>query len=387
MSTLLIVGLIPFYLLIILAIIYYSLISSFSFFLNYQWDILFYEILILSLFLFHPKTVFFSRRSFFAPLFVSLLPMTLLMVRLFYHSALVKVMSRSFYWLSFRAIEVHLFSQPLPHWFSYSFLKTIIQLNLTTLLSYGVFIIEFIVPFALLIPKTRRIAALSLILFQFSLILTGNFGFFNFLVMVPLILCFLVSTSFNQIQFSTSPIRIAYLTLLLIFTINSVAVIFKDKYEKLPLSNQLFASFRLFNHYGLFARMTDQQMKFNVYLRRTDSEDTYPIFFKYYDDNGYPDLTFLGPYMPRIRWQLWFKFLSINHPYPNWMQIFMTQALSGTLNLPSFVRYYPTANQPYDAIDICYTPIMFDLDAKSGASPWTSFGDGTCHSFTEFNLR
>ena len=210
------------------------------------------------------------------------------MVRLFYHSALVKVMSR-FYWLSFERLKFICFSTSTPLAFLF-FLKTIIQLNLT-LLSYGVFISEFIVPFALLIPKTRRIAALSLILFQSSLILTGNFGFFNFLVMVPLILCF--QFRLHLITVFHIPIRIAYLTLLLIFTINSVAVILKINTKNCRCQSNI-VSFRLFNHYGLFARMTDQQMKF-MYLRRTDSKDTFPILFKYYDDNGYPDLTFIGP--------------------------------------------------------------------------------------------
>ena len=147
LSGLLLLGIAPFFIIINLAALYASLLYIFPTFLSYQWDIFYIELLLCSLFLFPPKHLFYHLKFSNHTYFISCFPIIMLCARLFYQSGIVKLSSRTFSWLSYTAMDFHLFSQPMPHMISKYFHQFMIENNLSIFLLVLLFVIELIVPF------------------------------------------------------------------------------------------------------------------------------------------------------------------------------------------------------------------------------------------------
>ena len=90
---------VPFWMLLFNGLLYLSLFVLFPTFMSFQWDILLVEALFFSLILFSPRLIRLRPSiEHLRPLLV-LLPLILLMVRLFYHSGVVKLLSNDPLWL------------------------------------------------------------------------------------------------------------------------------------------------------------------------------------------------------------------------------------------------------------------------------------------------
>ena len=117
--------------------------------------------------------------------------------------------------------------------------------------------------------------------------------------------------------------------------------------------------------------MTNFQTRFNIYLEKDINGPKERVELHFFDSSGAPDLSILGPYMPRIRWQLWFKFLSDNF-YAPWYKQFLLELLSGKAQLPSIIKKYPGSTTPYNTVILCYEKISFNLNAQYDGTPWKS---------------
>ena len=157
LSGLLLLGIAPFFIIINLAVLYASLLYIFPTFLSYQWDIFYIELLLCSLFLFPPKHLFYHLKFSNHTYFISCLPIIMLCARLFYQSGIVKLSSRTFSWLSYTAMDFHLFSQPMPHMISKYFHQFMIENNLSIFLLVLLFVIELIVPFFFIVAQASTI--------------------------------------------------------------------------------------------------------------------------------------------------------------------------------------------------------------------------------------
>ena len=127
------------------------------------------------------------------------------------------------------------------------------------------------------------------------IILTGNYGFFNFLVIVILFLPFFMSKSECSFSIKETSIgkRLVLLPIALILVLNSFYVIYSPQLKPF-IFKQTFTQLRLFNGYGLFARMTTNQTRFNVFLSK-DAILWDSVQLHYFDDKGYPNLMFQQP--------------------------------------------------------------------------------------------
>lgn len=370
----------PFWILLLNACIYLMLIIYFPTFLSFQWDILLIETLFLSLLLVSPRLLIIKPRAILTISYLQVLPLILLMVRLFYHSGLVKLLSNDPLWLGQSVMDIHLFSQPLPHFLSYYFHRFIIQHNLSPFITQLMFVIELIVPFGLLIPTYRRISAGILIFFQSLIIFTGNYGFFNFLVIVILFLSFFMGPNHGSIIFKYKPrmFRFVLLPILSILIINSFFVI-RSPRSTPPLFKTVFTQLRLFKGYGLFARMTTNQTRFNIYLSK-DTKTWEPLKLHYYDDDGFPTMSFVQPYHPRIRWQLWFKFIYDGH-YPTWYLNFIQLVAKNPHSLPSLLAKNTHLSDNYSYVQLCYQDIVFSLNESAENNYWRPLLNRRCHFY------
>ncbi|MEK9727505.1 MAG: lipase maturation factor family protein [Candidatus Margulisiibacteriota bacterium] len=371
----------PFWALLFIAFLYSALIFRFPTFLSFQWDILLIEVCFFSLFFISPKYFRYTKDIKYS--FISFLPLMLLIIRLFVHSGLVKLLSNDIYWLGLSALDIHLYSQPMPHFLSFFIHYWLIKLNLGSFFVYLVFLFELVLPFGLLIPTYRKITAGLLIFFQLCILLTGNFGFFNFLVIVPLILFYRLSFDYDddiqKYNFRFSFKTIAVGIVLCVILINSSFKLFLFK-SPVPIMSSTFNSMMLFKSYGLFARMTTKKTKFNVFVSN-DLNQWFPIELNYFDPQGYPTLELVQPYMPRIRWQLWFKFLMPNDALPSWYLSLIKYIASNDFALNSIVKSKPS-NNSYQYVKLCYQSIVFNLNKETRFRyPWMDQSFSTCDIF------
>ena len=161
-------------------------------FLSFQWDALLLETLFLSL----PFLPLISIHRFSNPVQYSKwarILILLLLAKLMFESGLVKFTyfanDGSNEWISYTALNFHYWTQPLPHplspivhnlppWIDW------VSLNLMYLIEIGL-------PFCFFLPLVfRRIALIGQVLLQVTILLSGNYGFFNLLTLtlcIPLI--------------------------------------------------------------------------------------------------------------------------------------------------------------------------------------------------------
>ena len=145
--------------------------------------------------------------------------------------------------------------------------------------------------------------------------LTGNYGFFNLLVILLLVPFLYLKEMDAQPVMINKYVRYGWCFILGVLCFFSVNIIFLSRGDQFLFHKNLFVrhatqfmkQLGLLNRYGLFAQMTTNQTRYNVFLSH-DNDYWEPIQLKYYDQFGFPELTFVQPYQPRIRWQLWFSF-------------------------------------------------------------------------------
>ena len=345
-------------------------ICTFSNIYVFSVDILLVEALFFSLILFSPRLIRLRPSiEHLRPLLV-LLPLILLMVRLFYHSGVVKLLSNDPLWLGQFVMDIHFyFLNPCLIFYLFICISLSFLNNLSPFITQLMFVIELVVPFGLLFSLYRRLSASILICFQCLIILTGNYGFFNFLVIVILFLPFFMSKSECSFSIKETSIgkRLVLLPIALILVLNSFYVIYSPQLKPF-IFKQTFTQLRLFNGYGLFARMTTNQTRFNVFLSK-DAILWDSVQLHYFDDKGYPNLMFQQPYHPRFRWQLWFKFIyELNYPY--WYRNFIKLLATAPNQLPTIVRNADTLSNNYSFVKLCYQDIMFSLNGSKIDGYW-----------------
>src|SRR5262249_55318110 len=106
-----------------------------------------------------------------------------LVFRLMLQSGVVKLTSGDPTWLSWKALDYHYQTQPLPTWTSWSIHQMPAWFHG---LSVGfMFYAELVAPFFVYGPRVlRRRGFVSLVLLQVLIMATGNYGFFNLLAIM-----------------------------------------------------------------------------------------------------------------------------------------------------------------------------------------------------------
>ena len=178
---LLIAGILPGPCLALLWLFYLSLTVAGQDFLSFQWDILLLESGLLALLL-TPWGWRLGRASDEPGRFAVWL-FRWLVFRLMFLSGVVKLTSGDPVWWSWRALEYHYQTQPLPTWTSWYMHQMPAWFHR---LSVGfMFYAELVAPFFVFGPRVlRRVGFVSLVLLQVLILATGNYGFFNLLAIV-----------------------------------------------------------------------------------------------------------------------------------------------------------------------------------------------------------
>ena len=362
-------GILPRLCLALLLLGYLSFFTLTQPFMSFQWDVLLLEMGALVLLL-APGARLLSKLT--SPVSITYLWLIrLLGFKLVFFSGLYKLLSSDLSWRHLSALSAHFETQPLPHllsWYLHQLPDPVLK-GVTVL----VLAIEILVPLGLFLGRrTRHLSAIALILFQFMIILSGHYGFFNLLsaliylswfddqalqkVLDKLKLShfsFLNTTSSLPLKPYSIPkqLSIPIIAFLLIFsTVDIEWTRLRASLLKPPSSKSIspltlyLQQYGLVNSYALFTNMTLYRDEL-VIEGSLDGQAWHPFLFKYKPGALDKTLGFLMPYHPRLDWQLWFVALN-NKQVDYWFVSFLICLLQHQADVTGLLDQTPFETIP-----------------------------------------
>lgn len=304
--------------------IYLSLATVCRDFLWFQWDGLLLETGFISMFLVS-RGWWSSPRTDPGPARGALRLSRWLLFRLLFASAAVKLGSGDPAWRDLTALSYHYETQPLPPWTAWY--AHHLPLWVHRMATGATLLVEGAVAFLIFAPRKIRIAGAALIAaHQLLIAVTGNYGFFNGLVLT---LCILllddgVWPSVLRRRLSPAPdtvprarpwpVWIRRPVLAGLFLLSLVPLLDSvggpaARLGPLPLAYEVVSPFRTVNHYGLFAIMTQERPEILI-QGSVDGADWRTYEFRYKPGEPTKTPPFVAPHQPRLDWQMWFAALS-----------------------------------------------------------------------------
>jgi hypothetical protein len=296
---------------------------------GYGWEIQLLETGFLSIFL----CPLLDGRSFpkRAPPVVMLWLFRWLVFRIMVGAALIKLRGDSC-WRDLTALYYHFETQPIPgplsRWFDFlphSILKAGVLFN---------FLAELIAPWFAFYPRVaRHIAGMVMVSFQFTLILSGNLSFLNWLTIVPALACFDDSfwsrllpgpltcraTAAAVSAQPSLPMRRTTWTVAAVVVLLSIQPV-ANLISPNQIMNTSYDPLELVNTYGAFGTVGRERL--NVVFEGTDAvvPDDF-VVWKAYPYRALPVALDrrppqIAPYQPRLDWQMWFAAMSTPDQYP-----------------------------------------------------------------------
>jgi hypothetical protein len=257
------------------------------------------------------------------------------------------------------------YAQHLPHWFHAA----------TAALTLA---LELVLIFAIFLPRRWRIVMFFIITpWQIGIILTSNYAFLNYLVLVLGILLlddkfltrFLPQPSRTATNFGSSPntssvvsvaeergwrrnVRLwvqAFFLTWIFYATSALLIFMLSPDAPLPaFPVRALEPFRIANEFGLFAVMTRGRYEIEFQGSRDGQTWTaYPFRYKPQDIHAPPQI--YAPYQPRFDWNLWFASLGNWRGYP-----FVVQAeqrlLSGEPDVLALFAGNPFPDRPPEQV-------------------------------------
>jgi len=263
-----------------------------------------------------------------------------LMFRIYFESGIAKILGHDPEWRDFTAMDQYYQNGPLPTWIAWYAHQLPHAFHAAT--AVLTLALELVLIFAIFLPRRSRVSLFFLItVWQIGIILTSNYAFLNYLV---LILGFLLlddrflapfipqslrppsvssaglheaSPAYAENWRSILRLSVQATFLTWIFYATSALLIFMVL-PKAPLPTgpiRVLEPFRFANDFGLFAVMTRDRYEIEFQGSRDGQTWTpYPFRNKPQDVHSPPRI--YAPYQPRFDWNLWFASLGYWRQYP-----------------------------------------------------------------------
>jgi hypothetical protein len=236
--------------------------------------------------------------------------------RIYFESGVVKIASGDPQWAHLTAMDHYYENGPLPTWLAWYAQHLPHGFHAFSVVL--TFVVELGVVWLAWLGRRARLIGFAIVTpFQIGIILTANYAFLNYLVLV-LALMLVDDAAFARVGLrvkETPPIAPAawrvwsaafVVTWLLYVTVFSFLRVPGDVALGWPVS--FIETWRVANSYGLFAVMTDA--RYEIELQGTLDGATwtpYPFRYKPQDPREAPGI--YAPYQPRFEWNLWFASL------------------------------------------------------------------------------
>jgi len=263
-----------------------------------------------------------------------------LMFRIYFESGIAKILGRDPEWRDFTAMDQYYQNGPLPTWIAWYAHQLPHGFHAAT--AVLTLALELVLIFAIFLPRRSRIAFFFVITaWQIGIILTSNYAFLNYIVLVLGFLLlddrflarFFPRSLRPAAAFSPNPsvtaaagaqgwrshLRLSVQAIFLtwIFYATS-ALLLLMLFPQAPLPARPIRAlepFRVANEFGLFAVMT--RARYEIEFQGSHDGQTwtpYPFRNKPQDPHAPPRI--YAPYQPRFDWNLWFASLGNWRQYP-----------------------------------------------------------------------
>jgi len=235
-------------------------------------------------------------------------------------------------WRNGTALYYHFETQPIPgplsrwfHFLPHTALKIGVWFN---------WLGELIAPWFVFWPKIgRHIAGSVIVLFQVSIILSGNLSFLNWLTVVPALACFddsfwakllprilvrKAEAAASSVE-ESQPMQITAMVVAVVIALLSIQPVI-NMLSPGQVMNSSFDPLDLVNTYGAFGSVGQERL--NVVFEGTmDDTTSNKANWKPYIYKGLPVLLDkpspqIAPYQLRLDWQMWFAAMSTADQYP-----------------------------------------------------------------------
>jgi hypothetical protein len=332
-SFLLVLNILPRGMLVVCVVAFLSFISTARDFAGYQSDGMLLEAGFISLF-FAPAGWRPRLGNSDPPSLASRFLLIWLMFRIYFESGIAKILSHDPEWRNLTALDQYYQNGPLPTWIAWYAHHLPHAFHAAT--AALVLALELFLIFTVFLPRRFRVLLFFLITpWEIGIILTSNYAFLNYLVLLLGILLlddkFLVrllpasvrtsvSTEFlNNISTPAAPpftwrarLRLYVQAFFLTWVFYATCVLLLSMLTRnvpLPIGAvRALEPFRIANDFGLFAVMTRDRYEIEFQGSRDGHSWTaYPFRYKPQDLNAPPRI--FAPYQPRFDWNLWFASL------------------------------------------------------------------------------
>jgi hypothetical protein len=327
-------------------VLYLSLVSIGQPFTAFQWDALLLECGFLALFTGSGCLVWAYR---------------FLLFRLMFESGLVKLASHDPNWRNLHALRFHFMTQPLPNPLAYD--AYWLPHWMLDCMTAATLCIELGAPFLLFCPRRLRQTGVALLMFlQVTIILTGNYAFFNLLALA-LCLCGLDDRTFAPLErtlrwrprlFQSHHLpgvrswraagNVVLLSLILLGAAQIMDMFGFHTRRVFARPLAAVAPFEIVNTYGLFAVMTTTRPE--IILEGSEDQATWREYsFPYKPGDLHRGLPFVAPYQPRLDWQMWFAALG-SHQSDPWVGELIYRLLTGDKSVSGLLDHPPFEKPP-----------------------------------------
>jgi hypothetical protein len=264
-----------------------------------------------------------------------------LLVRIMLGAGLIKLRGDEV-WRNSTALYYHFETQPIPgplsRWFHF-LPRTALQIGV-----WFNWLAEIVAPFFAFGPRgARHLAGIVMVLFQFSILLSGNLSFLNWLTIVPALACFddgfwawllprrLVQRAAEAATAAeeSRPFRTTAWVVTAIIALLSIQPAL-NIISPGQIMNTSFDPLGLVNTYGAFGSVGKERL--NVVFEGTlDENPNDSAHWKPYPYKGLPvalgqSPPQIAPYQLRLDWQMWFAAMASPGEYP-WTLHLVSQLL------------------------------------------------------------
>ena len=327
----------------ILWVLYLSFVNVGQTFYGFGWETLLCEAGFFAVFLGGAQT---------APSAWSLWIYRWTLFRLMFGAGLIKIRGDAC-WRDFTCLDYYFETQPMPnplswyfHWMPHGVHAAGVAIN---------HVVELAVPFAYFAPQPiASVAGIITILFQLTLIVSGNLSWLNWLTIV---LCIpLVSDAWLTwlpIRAPAEVVPSAALQMTLYVVAAGVALLSIAPVANMLSSRQMmnasFEPLHLVNTYGAFGSITRERYEIVIEGTR-DGELTPETTWREYEFKGKPgDLArmppLVAPYHMRLDWLMWFESMA-PVPQSGWFFNLLAAMLRGDAQTLGLLRANPFPDRP-----------------------------------------
>lgn len=293
------------------------------------------------------------------------------MFHIYFESGVAKVLGHDPEWRNFTAMDQYYQNGPLPTWIAWyaSHLPHWFHVGSAFL----TMALELVLIFAIFLPRPIRIAMFFLITpWQLGIIITSNYAFLNYLVLVlgfllldDRFLAWLLPQELRPPKGKERPpdlpipkplqplswgarIRIGVQAFWLTWIFYATtALMLGMLLQHIPVwvsPIRALEPFRVANEYGLFAVMTRDRFEIE-FQGSTDGRNWTAYPFRYKPQDIHSGQRIFAPYQPRFDWNLWFASLGGWQDYPFVIQV-ERGLIDGNRNILSLFAGNPFAGNP-----------------------------------------